>query len=138
MYGGKPPQYGLTTGQPMPGAPPPDPYGQPAGGPGGFGAQGGASRATLSGSAGVFTVQPGGEMRVGRDAAQCQIVFQEPRVSGVHASVKLESGQLYVRDERSNNGSHVNGVRVNPGVWTPVPGGSMLRFGPVELSVQLG
>ncbi|MCU0655392.1 MAG: FHA domain-containing protein [Polyangiaceae bacterium] len=76
-------------------------------------------------------------MRLGRDAAQCQIALQEPRISGVHATLKLEGGQLMVRDERSNNGSHLNGVRLNPGVWTPVPAGSMLRFGPIELSVQL-
>jgi hypothetical protein len=133
LYGGKPPQYGLTTGQPLPAAAPPDPYAQ-----NGYGAPpGGASRATLSGAAGVFTVLPGVEMRVGRDAAQCQIVFQEPRVSGVHGSVKLEGGMVYVRDEGSNNGTHVNGGKVNPGVWSPVPPGSMLRFGPVELSVSL-
>jgi hypothetical protein len=133
LYGGKSPQYGLTTGQPSHGAPPPDPYA--AGG--GFGASGGANQAVLSGSAGVFTVLPGVEMRLGRDAAKCQIALQEPRISGVHATLKLEGGQLMVRDEHSNNGSHLNGVRLNPGVWTPVPAGSMLRFGPIELSVQL-
>lgn len=133
LYGGKPPQYGLTTGQPLPVTPPPDPY---AGG--GIGAPpANVSRATLSGSAGVFTVLPGSEMRVGRDAAQCQIVFHEPRVSGVHGAVKLEGGSLFVRDEGSNNGTHVNGAKITAGAWTPVPAGSMLRFGPVELSVSL-
>jgi hypothetical protein len=130
LYGGKPPQYGLTTGQPAHGAPPPDPYGPTAGV--------GSGKATLSGAEGVFTVTPGTEVRVGRDPSQCQITLQEPRISGVHATLKLEGGQLLVRDERSNNGSHVNGVRLNPGVWTPAPSGSLLRFGPVELSVQIG
>jgi hypothetical protein len=127
LYGGKPPQYGLTTGQPQMGAPPPNPYEAP----------GSASRATLSGAAGVFTVLPGSELRVGRDAAQCQIVLGEPRVSAVHGAVKLESGQLLVRDDGSNNGTHVNGTRLQPRVWMPVPPGSMVRFGPVELSVRL-
>jgi pSer/pThr/pTyr-binding forkhead associated (FHA) protein len=80
---------------------------------------------------------PGFEMRVGRDAAQCQIVFTEARVSSVHATLKMEAGQLYVRDDQSNNGTFVNGNRLAPGVWTPVPPGSVVKFGPVDLSVQL-
>lgn len=126
LYGGKPPQYGLTSAQPQGGgAPPPNPYG------------GSSGRATLSGAAGVFTVNAGAETRVGRDAAQCGIVFNEGRVSSVHATVKVEGGQLLIRDESSNNGTHVNGTRLAPGVWMPVPPGSMVRFGPVELSVRI-
>ncbi|MCC6645567.1 MAG: FHA domain-containing protein [Polyangiaceae bacterium] len=126
MYGNKPPQYGLTAAQPQAGAgaAPPDPYGA-------------ASRATLSGSSGVFTVLAGSEMRVGRDPSTSQIVLGEARVSSHHATVKLEGGQLLVRDERSNNGTHVNGTKLTPGVWMPVPPGSIVRFGPVELSVKI-
>ena len=130
---------------------PPGPYSPP--GPGGFappgpgagdyhygggGAPGGMpTRATLSGAAGIFTVTPGLEMRAGRDGAACQIMLTEPRVSGVHAVVKFEGGQLLVRDENSNNGTFVNGQRIPGSVWTPVPAGSQLRFGPVEFSVRL-
>ena len=76
-------------------------------------------------------------MRAGRDGAACQILLSEPRVSGTHATVKIESGQLLVRDENSNNGTHVNGQKVSPGMWSPVPQGASLRFGPVEFSVRL-
>ncbi|MFS8067040.1 MAG: FHA domain-containing protein, partial [Byssovorax sp.] len=96
-----------------------------------------ASRATISGTAGIFTVTPGLEMRAGRDGAACQILLTEPRVSGVHSVVKFESGQLLVRDENSNNGTYINGQRIPGGVWTPVPAGAQLRFGPVEFSVRL-
>ncbi len=113
----------------MGGMPGPDPY-APA-------PMGGATRATLSGTAGIFTVSPGLEMRAGRDGASCQILLTEPRVSGVHAVVKFEAGQLYVRDENSNNGTFLNGQRIQGGVWTPVPPGAALRFGPVEFSVRL-
>lgn len=95
------------------------------------------SRATLQGSAGVFTVVPGIEMKAGRDGSQCGILLTEPRVSGLHASVKLDNGQLLIRDENSNNGTLVNGNRIAPGTWTPVQDGSLLRFGPVEFSVRL-
>jgi hypothetical protein len=97
----------------------------------------GAQRAVLQSAAGVYTVVPGLEMHVGRDGARCEVLLAEPRISGLHASLKLEGGQLYVRDENSNNGSHVNSARLQPGVWTIAPNGSLLRFGPVEMTVRL-
>lgn len=96
-----------------------------------------AVRATLSGAAGIFTVVPGVEMKAGRDGATCQILLSEPRVSGVHATVKFENGTLYARDDGSNNGTFVAGQRLPPHVFTPVPHGAMLRFGPVEFAVRL-
>ena len=142
---------GYVPQAPMPGpAPAPQPYGgspyAPAAGPVGYppvgyppvgAAAGPASRATLSGSSGVYTVMPGFEMRIGRDPAQCQIVLGESRVSSVHAVLKMESGQLYVRDEQSNNGTFINASRLAAGVWTPVPSGAVVRFGPIDLNVRL-
>ena len=93
--------------------------------------------ATIRGAAGQFAVHGGLEVRVGRDSGQCPIFLSEPRVSGVHATLKFEGGQLMVRDEGSNNGTWVSGARVSPGVWTSVPLGQSLRFGPVEFTVQL-
>jgi FHA domain-containing protein len=144
LYGGdKPPQFGLTTGQPSVAQQPQNPYG-PEGGKGATMAMpqaGGGGpvghRALMSGQAGTFAINPGAEVRVGRDAAQCQIVLSEPRVSSVHATVKLDSGQFLVRDERSNNGTTLNGSPVSPGFWTNVPPGSLVRFGPSEFSVRL-
>lgn len=98
---------------------------------------GGAHQATLSGSQGIFTILPGMEMKAGRDGSVCQILLTEPRVSGTHSSLKIEGGQLLVRDENSNNGTHINGQRIPAGVWTPVGPGAQLRFGPVEFNVRL-
>lgn len=129
MYGGAgqaPPAAGVAPIN-EPGAPPPNPYAQ----------QSAAARATLQGSAGVFTIVPGVEMRAGRDGAQCGILLTEPRVSAVHASLKLENGQLLVRDENSNNGTLVNGNKLSPGVWSAIQDGSLVRFGPVEFSTRL-
>lgn len=97
----------------------------------------GPQAARLRGNAGEFTIVAGPEVRVGRDPAACSILLGEPRVSGVHATLKLEAGQLLVRDETSNNGTWIAGSRINPGVWTSVPPGAPLRFGPVEFTVQL-
>jgi pSer/pThr/pTyr-binding forkhead associated (FHA) protein len=95
-----------------------------------------AGAATIRGAAGHFTIRAGSEMRVGRDPAQCPIFLSEPRVSGVHATLRFDGGQLLVRDETSNNGTWVAGSRIAPGSWTPVPMGTPLRFGPVEFTAQ--
>jgi pSer/pThr/pTyr-binding forkhead associated (FHA) protein len=55
----------------------------------------------------------------------------------VHATLKMEGGQLYVRDEQSNNGTFVDGHRLAPNVWTIAPSGGVLRFGPIEFNVRL-
>jgi pSer/pThr/pTyr-binding forkhead associated (FHA) protein len=107
--------------------PPPDPYGRPP-----------ATSATITGPVGQFSIQPGTKVRVGRDAAQCGVALGEPRVSGVHSTLKFDQAQLWVRDEQSNNGTFVGGERIPAGQWTLVPEGRALRFGPVEFIVTLG
>jgi hypothetical protein len=111
--------------------PPPNPYAQVAP------QQGVPMAATLRGMGGQFTVRAGSEVRVGRDPSQCPILIEEPRISGVHATLKFERGSLLVRDEMSNNGTWVSGARIPGGAWTPVTPGMALRFGPIEFSVQL-
>jgi pSer/pThr/pTyr-binding forkhead associated (FHA) protein len=76
-------------------------------------------------------------VRVGRDAVKCAVALTEPRVSGVHSTLKFERACLWVRDEQSNNGTYVAGERIPPGQWTVVPPGVPLRFGPIEFSVRL-
>jgi hypothetical protein len=135
---------GRRRGGSAPAAPPPRPTAPPAPSPAApapprpmMPGPSFVQRATLSGPSGIFTVLPGVEMKAGRDGALCQILLSEPRVSGTHASMKIESGQLYVRDDNSNNGTTLNGTRLNPGVWTMIPNGSSLKFGPIEFSVSL-
>jgi pSer/pThr/pTyr-binding forkhead associated (FHA) protein len=120
---GDAPSYPLTGAAASPLEPPANPYG--------------ASGASIVGAAGQFAIRAGIDVRVGRDPAQCPITLAEPRVSGVHATLRFENGQLMVRDEGSNNGTYVNGVRAPVGVFTPVSSGGQLRFGPVEFSVRL-
>jgi hypothetical protein len=120
------PAYPLTSAQPSALEPPPSPYASAA-----------PTAATLVGAAGQFAIRSGLEIRVGRDPAACPITLSEPRVSGVHAVLMFNGGQLRVRDEGSNNGTYVNGTRLAPSTWTPVPNGTSLRFGPVDFTVKL-
>ena len=99
--------FPLTGAMASPLEPPPNPYG--------------ASGASIIGVAGQFAIRAGVEVRVGRDPAQCPITLTEPRV----------------RDEGSNNGTHVDGQRIPAGVYTSVASGGSLRFGPVEFTVKL-
>jgi len=90
----------------------------------------------INGEAGRFTVRVGAEIKVGRDPSQCPITLSEARVSGVHATLKFENGDLWVRDEQSNNGTFVDGTRATPGYWTKASVNSVIKFGPVEFTVK--
>ncbi|MCW5838188.1 MAG: FHA domain-containing protein [Labilithrix sp.] len=123
---GEAPAFPLTSAhQARELTPPPNPYGATP------------TSATIVGAAGQFAIRGGIEVRVGRDPAACPITLSEPRVSGVHATLKFEAGQLMVRDEGSNNGTYVSGARVAAQVWTSVPAAATLRFGPVEFTVKV-
>jgi pSer/pThr/pTyr-binding forkhead associated (FHA) protein len=115
--------FPLTGAMASPLSPPPNPYG--------------ATGASILGAAGQFAIKAGTDVHVGRDPAQCPITLAEPRVSGVHATLRFENGVLLVRDEGSNNGTYVNGLRIPANVFTPVSSGGQLRFGPIEFSVRL-
>jgi hypothetical protein len=112
--------------------PPANPYGSSPNG-----APPTASAATIFGSAGQFTIRPGAELRVGRDPLQCGVFLQEPRISGVHATLRFDGGQLWVRDESSNNGTYLDGSRIAAAAWIPVAPGGQLRFGPIDFAVRL-
>lgn len=105
--------------------PPPNPYSTPPP-PNAF---------LLTSSLGTFKVSPGGDVLVGRDPARCAIHLTEPRVSGLHATMKIEGGTLFVRDENSNNGVWINGERMPAGAWSKVPPNAALRFGPIQFTV---
>ena len=115
--------FPLTGAMASPLEPPPNPYG--------------ATGASILGASGQFAIKAGADIHVGRDPVQCPITLAEPRVSGVHATLRFENGVLMVRDEGSNNGTYVNGLRIPANVFTPVSSGGQLRFGPVEFSVRL-
>lgn len=121
-----PPAFPLTSQYAAPLEPPPNPYGS-----------GAPTSASIIGAAGQFAIRAGIEVRVGRDPAACPITLNEPRVSGIHATLKFEGGQLMVRDEGSNNGTYVAGARLPAHTWTPVAGGAQLRFGPVEFTAKI-
>ncbi|MBI3927067.1 MAG: FHA domain-containing protein [Armatimonadetes bacterium] len=74
----------------------------------------------------------GSPIMVGRRPGDGGHVVNNPMVSGRHAELKYENGQLMVRDAGSTNGTFVDGQRIPPGEWRAVPANGRLRFGPLE------
>ena len=54
---------------------------------------------------------PSSGLRIGRDRAN-DLTLTDPQISRRHARVWEDGGRYYVRDERSTNGTFVNGVRI--------------------------
>lgn len=94
-------------------------------------------QARLEGMPGIYAVPVGRETRVGRDPGMTEICLTEPRISGLHATLKLDGGVLSVRDEGSNNGTFVGNNRLAPHIWNSVPAGASIKFGPIEFAVRL-
>lgn len=94
------------------------------------------TQASLHGNPGIYPVSEGKELKVGRDPGLCDICLTEPRISGMHATVKFEAGQLFVKDEGSNNGTYINSGKIQSYAWLSVPPGGTLRFGPIEFTVR--
>jgi len=55
-----------------------------------------------------------GPFRIGRDD-ECEIKVDNTLASRIHASIWVDHGQLLLRDERSRNGTYVNGRRLPAG-----------------------
>jgi ABC transport system ATP-binding/permease protein len=69
-------------------------------------------------------------VRIGRDAADCQIVFdnqQFPMVSRKHAELRWQNGQWFLNDLGSSYGTYLNGQKISQP--QAVAAGSALQFG---------
>jgi hypothetical protein len=69
-------------------------------------------------------------MTVGR-SRRCDVRVENDSVSKVHASVTFDraTGEYFVVDENSRNGTRINGEALVPGVPAPVWSGAHVAFG---------
>jgi pSer/pThr/pTyr-binding forkhead associated (FHA) protein len=96
---------------------------------------------SLAGQDQRVALADGQVLRLGRGAAS-DVRFNDSiddSVSTVHAELRLESGRLFVEDQRSANGTFLNGAPCPPFQRIAVPDGSRLRLarGGPELQVIL-
>jgi hypothetical protein len=77
----------------------------------------------------------GERISVGR-APNCDVVFRYSHVSKLHAHFLVEQGVLLLVDQRSSNGTFLNGRQLDPAVPHPVRPGDSVRFGSLSLDLM--
>ncbi|MCM1984591.1 FHA domain-containing protein [Lyngbya confervoides] len=75
-----------------------------------------------------------GVVRLGRDPARCDILFQDRSVSALHVEIFFRPGQVWVRNLRVTNPPVVNGLQLKQGE-APLHPGSHIHLGRVEVRV---
>jgi len=75
-----------------------------------------------------------GPTTIGRDPT-CQIRLADPEVSRIHALLWVERGNLYLRDEKTSNGTYLNELRLPVSIPIAVGSGSQLRIGQTFFTV---
>jgi FHA domain len=98
----------------------------------------GSARAILLGKGTRFTVLENIDLTVGRDGARVAAVIRNPQVSGLHATFRLQSGVLSVRDESSSTGTRVGGSPIVSGQFVDIKPGQEVALGPEVFRVELG
>src|SRR5438309_3241613 len=71
---------------------------------------------------------------IGR-ASNCDVVLNDSSVSKLHAHIRESDGELHLSDVDSQNGTQVNGVRLEPHEPTALKIGDRVRFGSVAATV---
>ena len=72
---------------------------------------------------------------VGR-TGNCDIVLRDPSVSKLHAHFRVErDGELVLVDQRSSNGTMINGTVALPGISEPLENGDVVQFGNVRATI---
>lgn len=83
-----------------------------------------------------FRIGPGETVRLGRGSACTVRVHQNPRVSRLHATLRIREGRVRVTDEGSSNGTWVAGGRVPPHETREVRVGERFSLANEEFYVQ--
>jgi hypothetical protein len=107
--------------------------------------EGSTGRLLLRIGSGDVAVPCGQTLPLGRDAAQSPVaatLAPYDNVSRLHATVGMDAdGSVWIRDERSTNGTYVDGRRLPPGEATLLTAGSAVRLAadvPIEVLVLDG
>ena len=77
-------------------------------------------------------------IRIGRDKAECQMIFDHPAwsmVSRRHAELRSENGRCVLEDLGSSHGTYVDGRRITQP--TEVRAGSLMQFGTGGPAIRL-
>ncbi len=70
-----------------------------------------------------------GQLRIGRDGAQAELVLPTGEVSRLHLTITVEQDEIAVEDHGSRNGTFVDGEPITITARRALPPGSVLRLG---------
>ncbi|MCC5924808.1 MAG: FHA domain-containing protein [Crocinitomicaceae bacterium] len=73
-----------------------------------------------------------GKNKLGRNQSNDIRIFQDPKISGEHATLLFRGNDLYVKDELASNPSFHNSNEIKPGQTVEVADGDKLQFGDNE------
>lgn len=97
----------------------------------------GVKRASVECAGSRMGLPVGVELRVGRDPSRVSLLVEDPRVSGLHASLRFDGSVVSIRDEGSSLGVVLDGAPIARGAWVDIPAGAQLALGPVPLAVSV-
>lgn len=62
-------------------------------------------------------------------SSSCDIVLNDPYVSALHAEITLlDTGEIFIEDKNSKNGTFVGNTKINPNTETPIRRGDYVRL----------
>ncbi len=86
---------------------------------------------------GILHLAGRASVTVGR-GMQCDVRFDHPTISRVHARFLVREGAVLVEDLGSTNGTYVGGERIAPRSPRRLENGDEVRIGPMRMSVEDG
>lgn len=86
-----------------------------------------------------FSLPEDRKVVVGKSSQNANLVINDPHISNVHCSIRYKAAtRSYIVKDHSTNGTFVNGVRMQKGVATELPAGTVLRLADGHNEITLG
>ena len=76
------------------------------------------------------------EVKVGRDPQVNDFGLQDQFISNPHFTISAEQGRFFIQDEKSTNGTKLNGEPLPPGKRVPLPPDSIIEAGQSRLQLR--
>ncbi|MFP4346506.1 MAG: FHA domain-containing protein [Anaerolineales bacterium] len=76
------------------------------------------------------------EVKVGRDPQVNDFELQDQFISNPHFTISAEQGRFFIQDEKSTNGTQLNGEPLPPGQRVPLPPDSIIEAGQSRLQLR--
>ena len=73
-----------------------------------------------------------GETPIGRNPRYAELVFENPKISGLHCTLHLDGNSWTIEDSDSSNGTYLNSKRLSPFQHAELNDGDTVELAPVE------